>query len=62
MTLIELADKLEALDVDAFAALLDLEQTHDEEPERVKRMIVDALRYSATHGLMAARPRLDAAD
>ena len=62
MTLTELADKLEALDVDAFAALLDLEQTHDEEPEGVKRMIVDALRYSATHGLVASRPRLDAAD
>ena len=26
MTLTELADKLEALDVDAFAALLDLEE------------------------------------
>jgi hypothetical protein len=62
MTLTELADKLEALDVDAFVALLDLEETHDEEPERVKRMIVDALRFSAAHGLVAPRPRLDAAD
>ena len=58
----ELADKREALDVDAFAAALDLEETLDEKPEHVKRMIVDALRFSATHGLCGPTSRLDAAD
>jgi hypothetical protein len=36
MTLKELADKLEALDEDAFVSLLQLEYTHDDEPGQVK--------------------------
>ena len=62
MDLKELADRLEALDVDAFAVLLDMEESHDEEPERAKRMIIDALRLADAHGRAAPRPRLDAAD
>ena len=37
MTLKELADKLESLDVNVFANILGLEYTHDEEPEQAKK-------------------------
>ena len=51
MTLKELADKLESLDVDVFANILGLEYKHDEQPEQAKKMIIDALRFSEQHGL-----------
>jgi len=44
MTYAELADHIEACDVEAFAWLLNLEFTHDDEPEEAKAMIVRALR------------------
>jgi hypothetical protein len=44
MTLKEMADKLETLDVDVFASLLGLEYTHDDQPDQAKKMIIDALR------------------
>jgi hypothetical protein len=62
MTLTELADKLEPLDVEVFATILGLEYTHDDQPEQVKKMIIDALRFSDQHGLKAPRPPLDDAD
>jgi hypothetical protein len=62
MTLKELADKLEALDEDAFVAALQLEYTHDGEPGEVKAMMVDALRFADAHGMKAAKPPLDSAD
>jgi hypothetical protein len=62
MTLKELADKLEALDEDAFVSLLQLEYTHDDEPGQVKAMMIDALRFAEAHGLKTAQPPLDAAD
>jgi len=62
MNMNELADKLEALDEDAFASLMDLEYAHDDEPQQVKKMIIDALRFSDAHGLVASRPPLDSAD
>jgi hypothetical protein len=62
MTLKELADKLESLDVDLFSSLLGLEYTHDDQPEQAKKMIIDALRFSDRHGLKAPRPPLDDAD
>jgi hypothetical protein len=62
MTLKELADKLESLDVDVFASLLGLEYTHDDQPDQAKKMIIDALRFSDQHGLKAPRPPLDDAD
>ena len=62
MTLKELADKLAALDEDAFVASLQLEYTHDDEPGQVKAMMIDALRFADAHGMKAAQPRLDAAD
>jgi hypothetical protein len=62
MTLTELADKLESLDVEVFASILGLEYSHDDEPEKVKKMIIDALRFSAQHGLKAPRPPLDDAN
>lgn len=40
----QIADKLEQLDVPAFAWLLSLEFTHDEEAEDAKKLIVRALR------------------
>lgn len=62
MTLKELTDKLETLDVNVFANILGLEYTHDEQPEQAKKMIIDALRFSEQHGLKAQRPQLDDAD
>jgi hypothetical protein len=62
MTLTELADKLDSLDVEVFASILGLEYTHDDQPEQVKKMIIDALRFSDQHGLKAPRPPLDDAD
>ncbi len=62
MTLKELADKIEALDEDVFASMLGFEYTHDDEPGQVKRMIVDALRFSDQHGLAPPRASLDDAD
>jgi hypothetical protein len=63
MTLKELADSLDKVDDEAFASLLwDLELTHDGSPKQVKKMIVDALRFSDQHGLSAPRPPLDDAD
>ena len=63
MTLKELADSLDKVDNEAFASLLwHLELTHDDAPKQVKKMIVDALRFSDQHGLSAPRPPLDDAD
>ena len=62
MTLKELGDKLESLDVDVFASLLGLEYTHDDQPDQAKKMITEALRFSDQHGLKAPRPPLDDAD
>jgi hypothetical protein len=62
MTLKELADKFEILDVDAFVSLLQLEYTHDGEPGQVKAMMIDALRFADAHGMKAARPALDSDD
>lgn len=62
MTLKELADRMEALDEDVFAGMLGFEYTHDDAPEQVKRMIVDALRFSNQHGLAPPRTYLDEAD
>jgi hypothetical protein len=62
MTLKELGDKLESLDVDVFASLLGLEYTHDDQPDQAKKMIIEALRFSDQHGLKAPRPPLDDAD
>jgi hypothetical protein len=62
MTLKELADKLETLDEDAFASLLGFEYTHDDAPSRVKKMIIDALRFSDQHGLAPPPIPLDEAD
>lgn len=62
MTLKEMADKLETLDVDVFASLLGFEYSHDDQPEQAKKMIIDALRFSDQHGLKAPRPKLDDAD
>jgi hypothetical protein len=62
MTLRELADKLAALDEDAFVAALQLEYTHDDEPGQVKAMMIDALRFAEAHGMKAAQPPLDSAD
>jgi hypothetical protein len=62
MTLKELADKLAALDEDAFVAALQLEYTHDDEPGQVKAMMIDALRFADAGGMKAPQPPLDAAD
>jgi hypothetical protein len=62
MTLKELADKLAALDEDAFVAALQLEYTHDDEPGQVKAMMIDALRFAEAQGMKAAQPKLDSAD
>ncbi len=62
MTMKELADRLDAIDTNAFASLLIFEYAHDDEPERAKKMIVDALRYSGAHGFVEPRPSLDEAD
>jgi hypothetical protein len=58
----ELADKLEALDVDAFASLLQLDYSHDDVPGQAKRLIIDALRFASQHGFSEPRPSLDEAD
>jgi hypothetical protein len=58
----ELADKLEALDVDAFASLLQLDYTHDDAPREAKKLIIDALRLASQHGFREPRPPLDEAD
>ena len=62
MTLRELADKLAALDEDAFVAALQFEYTHDDEPGEVKAMMIDALRFADAHGMKTAQPPRDAAD
>ena len=62
MTLTELADKLESLDVEVFASILGLEYTHDDQPEQAKKMIIDALRFADQHGFKAPRPPRDDAD
>ena len=62
MTPRELADRLTALDEDAFVAALQLEYTHDDEPGRVKAMMIDALRLADVHGMKAPQPPLDQAD
>ena len=62
MTLKELADKLESLDVNVFSNILVLEYTHGEQPEQAKKMIINALRFSEKNGLKAQRPQLDDAD
>jgi hypothetical protein len=58
----ELADRLEALDVEAFASLLPLEYTHDDAPGQAKKLIIDALRFAGRHGFKKPRPSLDEAD
>jgi hypothetical protein len=58
----ELADKLEALDVDAFASLLQLDYSHDDAPGQAKKLIIDALRLASQHGFNEPRPSLDEAD
>jgi hypothetical protein len=62
MTLREMADKLETLDVDVFASLLGLEYSHDDQPDQAKKMIIDAIRFADQQGLKAPRPKLDDAD
>jgi hypothetical protein len=63
MTMNELADALEKIDEDAFASfLLEYEITHNDGPEAMKTMIVEALRFADAHGLRIARPPLDEAD
>jgi hypothetical protein len=62
MTLKELADRLEALDEDAFVASLQLEYTHDDEPGQVKSLMVDALRFADANGMKLTKPPLDSAD
>jgi hypothetical protein len=46
----ELADKLEVLDVEAFASLLRFDYTHDDAPGQAKKVIIDALRFASQHG------------
>jgi hypothetical protein len=58
----ELADKLEALDVESFASLLRLDYTHDDAPGQAKKVIIDALRFASQHGFSEPRPSLDEAD
>jgi hypothetical protein len=58
----ELADRLEALDVEAFASLLQLEYTHDDAPGQAKKLIIDALRFAGQHRFKEPRPPLDEAD
>jgi hypothetical protein len=53
----ELADKLEALDVESFASLLQLDT-----PLKAKKLIIDALRFAGQHGFKEPRPPLDEAD
>jgi hypothetical protein len=58
----QLADKLEALDVDAFASLLQLDYSHDDMPGRAKQLIIDALRFASQHGFSEPPAALDEAD
>jgi len=58
----ELADKLEATDVESFASLLRFDYTHDDAPKQAKKVIIDALRFASRHGFSEPRPPLDAAD
>jgi hypothetical protein len=58
----ELADKLEALDADSFATLLQFDYSHDDAPAEAKKLIIDALRFASRHGFNEPRPPLDAAD
>jgi hypothetical protein len=63
MTPKELADALENIDEEAFASLLlEYELNHDDGPKQVKKMIINALRFSDQHGPGAPRPPLDEAD
>jgi hypothetical protein len=63
MTLKELADALERVDEEAFASMfLEYELSHDDGPRQVKSMIIEALRFSDSHGLQLPRPPLDEAD
>ncbi|WP_426413240.1 hypothetical protein [Bradyrhizobium ganzhouense] len=63
MTMNELANALARVDGDAFASfLLEYEITHDDGPEAMKTMIIEALRFADAHGLRIARPPLDEAD
>lgn len=63
MTMNELADALQKIDEDAFASfLLEYEITHDDGPEVMKRMIVEALRFAGAQGLRVGAPPLDEAD
>ena len=58
----DLADKLEALDVDSFASLLQLDYSHDDTPVQAKKLIIDALRFASRHGFSEPCPPLDEAD
>jgi len=58
----DLANRLAALDVDAFASLLQLDYSHDDTPGQAKKMIIDALRFASLHGVSEPRPSLDEAD
>jgi hypothetical protein len=58
----QLADKLEALDVDAFASLLQLDYSHDDMPAQAKKLIVDALRFADQNGFSEPPAALDEAD
>jgi hypothetical protein len=62
MNATELADKLEALDVDAFAALLQLDYSHDDMPSRAKKLIIDALRFADQQGFTEPTAKLDDGD
>ena len=58
----ELADKLEALDVELFASLLRFDYTHDDAPGQAKKLIIDALRFASQHRFSEPCPPLDGAD
>jgi len=62
MHLKELANKLEALDIESFASLLRFDYTHDDTLGQAKKLIIDALRFASQHGFSEQRPPLDAAD
>jgi hypothetical protein len=53
----QIADQIEAADVEAFAWLLDLEFTHDDEPQEAKDLIVLALRAYPSKAVAAERER-----
>jgi hypothetical protein len=58
----QLADRLEALDVEQFASLLRFDYSHDDAPRQAKTLIIDALRFAGRHGFGEPRPALDDAD